>query len=528
MTLHFTATAQFKISGDASQTSAQCFELTPDQQFKQGSVISRQKLDVQQDFTIAVTMNFGRQNFTTSGADGIAFIMMTDTFIPVTGNGGGIGYEGTPESLVVEFDTYQNDPNNDPAADHVALIIGGNPVHGPSTLAGPNSIGAGGNVEDTNDHDVVFSWKAATQEFTVYFDCAKVLGYVGPISGPFFGGKKEVFWGFTSSTGSARNKQSFCFKNNSSWVDVLKDETYCDSSLVTLNGGAGAISYKWTPSNGLSNPFIAKPTVFVKENTTFLLEKLDACGNATFDSMRVFIVPNTIALELGADTSLCEGQDLTLKVQQTGADYTWSTGAKTQSINVNTSGIYSVIVDDGNCKKNDQIEISSLPLPVINVSADTIICNNSKAILTAVASVDDITWSNGDTGPSIIVEDEGTYTASVVNQCGISEDEVTVSLKNCDDYFVPNIFSPNYDGINDYFGPTRSEAIQNIERLAIYNRWGALVFEALNISADDEEKMWDGTFRGQEANPDTYVYLIKLKLVSGKVVVVKGSVNLVR
>ena len=162
------------------------------------------------------------------------------------------------------------------------------------------------------------------------------------------------------------------------------------------------------------------------------------------------------------------------------------------------------------------------------MSADTIICNNSKAILTAVASVDDITWSNGDTGPSIIVEDEGTYTASVANQCGISEDEVTVSLKNCDDYFVPNIFSPNYDGINDYFGPTRSEAIQNIERLAIYNRWGALVFEALNISADEEEKMWDGTFRGQEANPDTYVYLIKLKLVSGKVVVVKGSVNLVR
>mgnify|MGYP006360778479 FL=1 len=101
MALHFTATAQFKVSGDASQTSAQCFELTPDQQFKQGSVLSRQKLDVQKDFTIAVTMNFGRQNFTTSGADGIAFIMMTDTFIPVTGNGGGIGYEGTPESLVV-------------------------------------------------------------------------------------------------------------------------------------------------------------------------------------------------------------------------------------------------------------------------------------------------------------------------------------------------------------------------------------------------------------------------------------------
>lgn len=527
LAMSFSLSAQFKISGDASFISPGCYELTPDQQTKQGSVISRQKLDVTKDFTIAVTMNFGRQNFTTSGADGIAFIMMIDTNIQITGSGGGIGYQGTPNSLVVEFDTYQNDPFNDPASDHTALVINGNPEHGPNTLAGPTGIGNGGNIEDNDDHDVVISWKALTQEFTVYFDCAKVLGYVGPISGPFFNGQKEVFWGFTASTGSARNKHTFCFKS-SAWVDVLKDVTYCDSSNVTLDGGAGAISYKWSPEQGLSNPYVNKPTVKVTQTTLFTLEKVDACGNTTFDSMRVFIVPNTIDLELGPDTAICEGKEITLLVQEAGVSYVWNTGANAQSINVSQAGTYSVIVDDGNCKKNDQIIISTLPLPVVTVSEDTTICKNTQVTLTASSTVDNIIWSDGGTGPSIIVGEEGTYRATAENECGTSDDEVRVTLKNCDSYFIPNIFSPNYDGINDYFGPTASEAIEKIERLAIYNRWGSLVFEAKNLLSTEEEKMWDGTYKGEVVSPGVYVYHVKLKLISGKIIDLKGSVTVVK
>lgn len=521
----FQSFGQFKISGDASKTSANCYELTPDQQNKNGSVISREKIDVSKDFTISVSMNFGRENFITSGADGIAFVMMTDTIIPPTFNGGGLGYEGIQPSLIVEFDTYQNDPNNDPGFDHIALIRNGSPNHNSGTIAGPTSLN-GGNIEDSDDHDVVFSWKAATQEFTVYFDCSKVLGYVGPITGPFFGGAKEVYWGFTASTGSARNEQSFCFKS-SSWTDVLKDVTYCDSSNVTLDGGSGGISYKWSPTEGLSNPFVPKPTVKVNQNTTYILEKTDACGRTTFDSMRVFIVPNTIDLELGPDTSICSGQELTLSVQQTGASYSWSTGESTRSIIIDAAATYEVVVDDGNCKKTDVITIGELPLPVISAGADTVICSRATAILTATATTEQITWSDGTSGRSIVVNEEGVYTATAENQCGTSEDEVFVSVKNCDDYFVPNIFSPNHDGINDYFGPTPSDAIQSVVRLSIYDRWGSQMFEVNNINAADEEKMWDGTYRGQPVSPGVYVYLIKLKLVSGKEILLKGSVTLV-
>ncbi|MCB0604148.1 MAG: hypothetical protein KDC25_04705, partial [Saprospiraceae bacterium] len=125
-----------KVTGSASQLSSTCYELTPDSKNQEGNIMSRQKIDLKKDFTIAVTMNFGRENFITSGADGIAFILATDTIIPVSGLGGGLGYIGVTPSLVVEFDTYQNVPYNDPAEDHVALIRNGSPNHASNTISG--------------------------------------------------------------------------------------------------------------------------------------------------------------------------------------------------------------------------------------------------------------------------------------------------------------------------------------------------------------------------------------------------------
>ncbi|MBK7740661.1 MAG: gliding motility-associated C-terminal domain-containing protein [Saprospiraceae bacterium] len=522
----FALNAQFKIAGNASKVSEQCYDLTPDAKSQEGYILSRQKINLREDFTISVTMNFGRQNNTTSGADGIAFVMMTDTVISSSGLGGGIGYLGTSPSLIVEFDTYQNSNYNDPADDHVALIRNGNPDHASNnTISGPFSLGS--NIEDLNNHNVVFSWKADIQEFTVYFDCIKVLGYVGPIAGPFLGGETSAYWGFTASTGNAYNRQTVCF-NTPTYVDELQDLIYCDPATVQLDGGPNGLSYKWTPESGLSNPYIARPTVTVNETTTFYLEKISTCGKITLDSMQVEIIPNTIQLDLGADTSICIGNSLQLSVQEEGANYHWTTGDTTQTITVDQGGIYSVEVDNGICKKQDSMSVSVILLPSITTSPDTIICRNTSAVLSASSNDSILTWSDGSTGTTITVNEEGSYTVSASNLCGQTEKTILVSVKNCEEFFIPNVFSPNHDGINDYFGPTPSEAIQLIERLAIFDRWGALLYEANNITANQETSMWDGTFRGRDMNPGVYAYLIQLKMSDGKVRILKGSVTLVR
>lgn len=514
-----------KVTGSASQLSSTCYELTPDSKNQEGNIMSRQKIDLKKDFTIAVTMNFGRENFITSGADGIAFILATDTIIPVSGLGGGLGYIGVTPSLVVEFDTYQNVPYNDPAEDHVALIRNGSPNHASNTISGPFPLGS--NIEDTKDHDVVFSWKADIQEFTVYFDCIKVLGYVGPITGPFLGGSSTAFWGFSASTGSAYNRQTVCFKTPSD-VDVLKDLTFCDSATVQLDGGINGLSFNWSPEINFTNPTEAKPIVKVAKTTTFFLEKTSVCGKVTHDSLTIFIVPNTINLDLGPDQSICQGTNTTLHVAQSGAQYTWSTGDTTQNITVSQAGTYSVNVDDGNCIKQDQVDIAILPLPVITAPSDTVVCKGTPATLSAFANNGTVEWQDGTTGNQYTVSTEGVYAVSAYNTCGKVSLSISVKEKNCGAFFVPNVFSPNYDGVNDYFGPAPSEDIVLIERLAVFDRWGALMYEVKNITTKDESKMWDGTFRGKEVNPGVYVYLIQLKLSDGNSRLLKGNVTVIK
>ena len=96
------------------------------------------------------------------------------------------------------------------------------------------------------------------------------------------------------------------------------------------------------------------------------------------------------------------------------------------------------------------------------------------------------------------------------------------------DVFVPNIFSPNNDGINDYFYPNVSKYITKINRLVVYNRWGSQVFEGRDLDPRVEALGWDGRYKGKELNPDVYTYYIEIGLNRGSRIFYKGSITLIR
>jgi gliding motility-associated-like protein len=99
---------------------------------------------------------------------------------------------------------------------------------------------------------------------------------------------------------------------------------------------------------------------------------------------------------------------------------------------------------------------------------------------------------------------------------------ITVS-ENCGSVtvYVPNIFSPNNDGINDILF-ARGENIKELT-FRIYNRWGELVFESSDISQG-----WDGRYKGRECAEGVYFYVAEVSFIDGNSVVKKGSVSLVR
>ncbi|MBV6655156.1 MAG: gliding motility-associated C-terminal domain-containing protein, partial [Mameliella sp.] len=94
--------------------------------------------------------------------------------------------------------------------------------------------------------------------------------------------------------------------------------------------------------------------------------------------------------------------------------------------------------------------------------------------------------------------------------------------------YIPNAFTPNGDGSNDFFIIYSGGDVEEIENFEIYSRWGEQVFQANNIPPNNPSFGWDGVFRGQPMNMDHFTYYAKIRFVDGVVRLFKGSVNLVR
>lgn len=93
--------------------------------------------------------------------------------------------------------------------------------------------------------------------------------------------------------------------------------------------------------------------------------------------------------------------------------------------------------------------------------------------------------------------------------------------------FIPNAFTPhNKDGVNDYFIPSLGPDI-NVKSMAIFDRWGNLLWDRQNIDHTDPMAGWDGTAGQDRMNPGVFVYRIVLVLPGGKEKMLTGDVTLI-
>ena len=94
--------------------------------------------------------------------------------------------------------------------------------------------------------------------------------------------------------------------------------------------------------------------------------------------------------------------------------------------------------------------------------------------------------------------------------------------------FIPNVFSPNGDNINDFFIPQVSPEITIIDELLIFDRWGNMVFKAENIPPNSIESGWNGRYKNQALNPAVFIYWVKITDLDGNSSFYKGNVTLIR
>ncbi|MBK8841987.1 MAG: gliding motility-associated C-terminal domain-containing protein [Saprospiraceae bacterium] len=124
---------------------------------------------------------------------------------------------------------------------------------------------------------------------------------------------------------------------------------------------------------------------------------------------------------------------------------------------------------------------------------------------------------------------EITYTVEVTNEQGC-KDEITVRvvIRKKINIFVPNIFTPNGDGVNDLVTVFTDDNIKIIDNLKIFSRWGELVFERSNFIPNIESEGWDGIFKNQEMNPAVFAWVVEVNIPGEGIRILKGDITLIR
>lgn len=107
-------------------------------------------------------------------------------------------------------------------------------------------------------------------------------------------------------------------------------------------------------------------------------------------------------------------------------------------------------------------------------------------------------------------------------------DTVLVTVAKPRDVYIPNAFSPNGDGVNDFFTIYAGIGVERITELRIYDRWGELMYEFFNFQPNMPELGWDGFFKGEEMQNAVFVYAAFVEFKDGTELFYEGDFTLLR
>lgn len=296
----------------------------------------------------------------------------------------------------------------------------------------------------------------------------------------------------TNSTGcSATDDIAVAYLSPPLPFSLGPDASFCSGASFTLST---------INANTLWSTGATASQITVNTGNTYWAEISNQCG-AVRDSVVVQQLP-TPAVNLGADTTLCSNQSLTLSSPASTGNFLWNDGSTNTSLPVNAAGTYSLQVSLNGCVAGDTISIRAGAGPQFSLGPDTVICGNEFILALHLDSVNYL-WQDNSTDSIYHVTSNGTYSVTVTNTCGSSTDEakVWIHADECE-LHIPTAFSPNGDGKNDLFRATSHCGVPKFA-LHVYNRWGELVFDT-----DDMSTGWNGTFRNAQQPLGVYVYYI--------------------
>lgn len=172
-----------------------------------------------------------------------------------------------------------------------------------------------------------------------------------------------------------------------------------------------------------------------------------------------------------------------------------------------------MIVDKGDAATFHYVLSKGIADSVLWIVNGSLLCTNCDTLTLIPENESDI---------SLVIFDE--------NGCSITL-FTTLQVRITRDVYIPNVFSPNGDGLNDYVTVFSASDIAEINYFQVFTRWGELVFDKSNFNHNMEQLGWDGTVGGNGGEalmPGVYVYHVQVEYTDGLIETLKGDITLIR
>lgn len=225
----------------------------------------------------------------------------------------------------------------------------------------------------------------------------------------------------TNDCGTIRDSVYVREEVNLPQINLGKDTIICQGTVFLDPGNFPGARYKW------SNGSRANYTIAAQSGTYYVT--ISNTCNTVSDTIEVLIT-GPPQVTLGDEVEFCSGHTLILDAANPGCTYRWSTGESTQTIQVDTSGYFSVLIENDCGILKDSVKvIIEYPLEDLDLGSDTIICQGTQLVLNPGYPGVSRQWQNGSTNESYIVFQTGMYWVDLTNSCGVFKDSIFVEVK---------------------------------------------------------------------------------------------------
>lgn len=328
----------------------------------------------------------------------------------------------------------------------------------------------------------------------------------------------------------------------------------CEGAMEILptNTPPNTYTYDWTNADGnpIADATTATPSVEIAGTYSVIItDSSNGCTNTTATEILANeTTPQGVDLALQTPTCFgdADGQIMVESVIDGNGPFLFSIDGNTFSDNMIfdnlPAGSFELIVESqaSGCVYTEMVTLDDGDLVNLELGEDLTI-NLGETIEVGAqfpvdeSIIDNVVWTTAAqitcdtclTNPVLLMENTTfDLTVTTENGCVVS-DQIQILVQDNTETFAPNVFSPNNDGMNDRFTIYSNNDLLTIKTLAVYDRWGSLVFENNNFAPNDENLGWDGTFNGKAARQGVYIYMAEVVYLDGRKDVMKGDILVV-